>query len=60
MGMIEKPLAVRLTKKFAQVDGLIWREFQSGAVIRDHEIIEYLKRVGAPIESIADNNSDRS
>jgi hypothetical protein len=54
-----KPQAVRLTKKFAQVDGLIWREFQSGAVIRDHEIIEYLKRVGAPIERIAADNSNQ-
>jgi hypothetical protein len=45
--------AVRLTKKFAQLDGYIWREFQADAIVRDREVIEYLNRVGAPIEPIA-------
>jgi hypothetical protein len=50
--MIEKPRAVRLTKKFAQLDGYQWREFPAGAVIRDPQTIEWLIRVGAPVERI--------
>jgi hypothetical protein len=44
--------AVRLTKKFAQLDGFLWREFPINAVIRDPQTIEYLHRVDAPIEKI--------
>jgi hypothetical protein len=44
--------AVRLTKKFAQMDGYQWREYQENTVIRDPQTIEYLIRIGAPVERI--------